>query len=81
MRAGYNEALATLGYVLGMVATSLPVGWPDGEAVNEVRFTCSLLFEVAFLLGLVRFFFRGLRWGGRVFVRRWRMAVTPEPSE
>jgi hypothetical protein len=70
-----------LGYVLGMVATSTPAGWPDGDSANAIRFMCSMLFQVAFLLGSARFLFRGLRWGGRVFVRRWRMAVTPEPSE
>ncbi|GAT69078.1 hypothetical protein PS9374_04745 [Planomonospora sphaerica] len=79
MRTGYNEALALLGYVLGMVATSVLAEWAresGGESLSEVLLMCSLLFEVAFLFGLVRFFFQGLRWGGRLFARRWRTAAS-----
>jgi hypothetical protein len=34
MRTGHNEALAMLGYVLGMVVTSAPIEWPEGESVG-----------------------------------------------
>lgn len=69
-----------LGYVLGMVVTPVLVEWAresDRESLGEVLFMCSLLFEIAFLFGVVRLLFRGLRWGGRLFARRWR-TVAPE---
>lgn len=64
-----------LGYVLGMVASSVLIEWAhesDRESLSEVLLMCSLLFEVAFLFGLVRLLFRGLRSGGRFLARRWR---------
>ena len=64
-----------LGYVLGMVVTPVLIGWAresGRESLGEVLFMCALLFEIAFLFGLVRLLLRGLRWGGRFFARRWR---------
>ncbi|OUC95135.1 hypothetical protein CA984_19880 [Streptosporangium minutum] len=64
-----------LGYVLGMAASSLLIEWAhksDRESLSEVLRMCSLLFEVAFLFGLVRLLFCGLRSGGRFLMRRWR---------
>jgi F0F1-type ATP synthase membrane subunit c/vacuolar-type H+-ATPase subunit K len=82
MRAGYNEALAMLGYVLGMAATSVLIEWAresDRESLTEVLLICSVLFEVAFLFGLVRLLLRGLRWAGRLFARRRRLTVSQDP--
>ncbi|GGL33833.1 hypothetical protein GCM10014719_38810 [Planomonospora parontospora subsp. antibiotica] len=83
MRTGYNALSAMLGYVLGMFVTSVLAGWArggGGESLSEVLLMCSLLFEIAFLFGLVRFFFRGLRWGGRRFARRRRMTAPQGPG-
>jgi hypothetical protein len=83
MRAGYNEALAMLGYVLGMVAASVLIGWAresGRESLSEALLMCSVLFEIAFLFGMVRLLFRGLRWGGRVFTRRWRTTAPQDSS-
>ncbi|GAA3079625.1 hypothetical protein GCM10017600_04670 [Streptosporangium carneum] len=82
MRTGYNEALAMLGYLLGAVASSVLVEWAhEGgrESLGEVLLMCSLLFEVAFLFGVVRLLFRGVRWGGRVFARRGRTTTPQDP--
>ncbi|GAA4182561.1 hypothetical protein GCM10022252_08630 [Streptosporangium oxazolinicum] len=83
MRAGYSEALAMLGYVLGMAVTPVLVEWAresDRELLGEVLLMCSLLFEIAFLFGVVRLLLRGLRWGGRLFARR-RRTVAPETGD
>lgn len=71
-----------LGYALGMAAASVLIGWAresGRESLSEVLLMCSLLFEIAFLFGLVRFLLRGLRWGGRVFAHRWRTRVSQDP--
>ncbi|MDP9864172.1 MULTISPECIES: hypothetical protein [Streptosporangium] len=81
MRTGYNEALAMLGYLLGVVASSVLVGWAhesDRESLSEVLLMCSLLFEIAFLFGSVRLLFRGLRSGGRFLARRWRTTASQD---
>lgn len=64
-----------LGYVLGMVVTPVLVEWAresGREPLGEVLLMCSLLFAIAFFFGVVRLLFRGLRWGGRLFVHRQR---------
>ncbi|WP_084966017.1 hypothetical protein [Thermoactinospora rubra] len=82
MRAGYGEAMAMLGYVLGMAAASVLMGWAresDREALGEVLFMCFVLLEVAFVFGVIRLLLRGLRWSGRLFALR-RRATTPQQN-
>ncbi|GAA3419297.1 hypothetical protein [Streptosporangium vulgare] len=84
MRAGYSEALAMLGYVLGMVVTPVLVEWAresGREPLAEVLLVCSLTFAIALLFGVVRLLVRGLRWGGRRFTPRRRTVAPERPSE
>ncbi|MEU8244932.1 hypothetical protein [Nonomuraea sp. NPDC048916] len=82
MRAGYSEALAMLGYVLGMVVTPVVGSWANrwDVAVGDTLLMCSLLFELAFFFGLVRLLFRGARWLVHAPERRRRRTVSrPAP--
>lgn len=66
-----------LGYVLGMIATSVLIEWAresGRESLGEVLFMCSAVFQIAFVFGVVRLLLRGLRWGAGFFVRRSRTA-------
>ncbi|MFF3445205.1 hypothetical protein [Streptosporangium sp. NPDC002721] len=84
MRAGYSEALAMLGYVLGMVITPVLVEWARDsgrESLGEVLFMCSQLFGIALLFGVIRLLLRGLWWSGRFFARRWRVAAAGDPAK
>ncbi|MGC5013441.1 hypothetical protein ACLQ2R_22000 [Streptosporangium sp. DT93] len=83
MRTGYGEASVMFGYVLGAVVTTGFQEWARGSdraLLAEVLFVCSQLFMMAFLFGVVRFLFRGLRWAGRLPARRRRAATPESPS-
>ncbi|GAA0826471.1 hypothetical protein ACFQVD_27910 [Streptosporangium amethystogenes subsp. fukuiense] len=62
MRAGYNEALAMLGYLLGTIAATVLGEWAgENHRLGEAMTVSALLFQLAFLFGLVRLVLRGVR--------------------
>ncbi|MGI5288081.1 hypothetical protein ACQEVF_32730 [Nonomuraea polychroma] len=73
MRGGHSEPLAMLGYVVGMLTTSIAVQWAaavsGGALLSELLFMCEALFSIAFLFGLVRLLLRAVRWLVRASVR------------
>ncbi|MER5622763.1 hypothetical protein ABT061_17160 [Streptosporangium sp. NPDC002544] len=84
MRSGHSTALAMLGYVLGALAATVLGQWAyqnHQELLGETMIMSALLCRLAFLFGLVRLAFRGVRRLTRTSARAHASArLSPTPK-
>lgn len=70
MRTGQNEALAMLGYLLGALVAPVLGEWAGGNhRLGETMTIFALMFQMAFLFGLVRLVLQGVRFLSRTSAR------------
>lgn len=74
MRGGYDEPLAMLGYLVGMLTTPMAAHLVGSDTLMRgVLAVCGELFAIAFVFGLVHYLLRG--------IRRLARAVRPRQPE